>query len=711
MEHHSFRITWLHVVVHGAMGILFALGLWYSGVMTGIEGRTFDLRASLLAKTSSATGSIVLVVVDQQSIDWIADEDNMGIPWPWPRELFAAIIVNCMRRGAEAIGFDVLFTENSSVSFADDLQLKVAMMQAGNFALGSVLPSDMTGKHESWPAAIPRPRFEVQTEHGFSPGLRSYRRATFPVADLITYDLVLANVQHQPDKDGIYRRLSPVVFFDAAPLPTLGLAVYLSPRAGAEIIAHADEIVVDEKPIPLDSRGKAILNFRGPKGTYRSLSAGSLIKQEFQLKNGAIGKDDIPGDLEGKYVLFGYTAPGLGDIRPTPTDGALSGVEINATMLDNFLVGDFIRPAGQIQVAVTVILLTLFATFLLTLFSSQHAQIIVALLLTLFPFVASFLLYRFGYDFKLVPVQTAVFASTGLTIAHRYFNVGRQEKFIRHSFKHYLSPAVIEQLLQNPDRLQLGGERKELTFFFSDLHGFTKLSEGLAPQELTHFMNEYLTAMTEIILEEKGTVDKFIGDAIVAFWNAPLDIPDHAEKAVRTALRCQEKLKQMQPYFESTYGRNLSMRIGVNTGFAVVGNMGSSTRFNYTVLGDAVNLASRLEGANKYFCTATMISASTRQLLGRDFHCRELGRLKVVGREEHVTVYEPLTLGNKPVPDHATFDHGLQLYYKGDFQAALQEFVKTAQHDPVAGNYASRCRILKEESPTPWEGIWVLEAK
>ena len=199
-----------------------------------------------------------------------------------------------------------------------------------------------------------------------------------------------------------------------------------------------------------------------------------------------------------------------------------------------------------------------------------------------------------------------------------YTTEGRQKLFIKNAFKQYLSPAVIEELIQHPERLKLGGERRVLSIFFSDLEGFTGISEGLEPEELTALLNEYLSAMTDIIQEEGGTVDKYEGDAIIAFWNAPLLQPDHAERCVRAALRCQEKLAEMRPAFRERIGKDLRMRIGINSGPAVVGNMGSHTRFDYTMLGDAVNLAARLEGINKQFGTYTILSQATLDLLCRD---------------------------------------------------------------------------------------------
>ena len=214
-----------------------------------------------------------------------------------------------------------------------------------------------------------------------------------------------------------------------------------------------------------------------------------------------------------------------------------------------------------------------------------------------------------------------------------YVTEGRQKAFYRHAFKHYLSPVVIDRLLEEPSRLKLGGERRELSIFFSDLQGFSSISERLDPQALTTLLNDYLSDMTDIILEEEGTVDKYEGDAIIAFWNAPLTQPDHALRACRAALRCQQKLRERNQEFLQRAGSAFWMRIGINTGPVVVGNMGSRQRFDYTVLGDAANLASRLEGANKAFGTDTMVAESTWIQTNGQLKGREIGLLRVVGRQ------------------------------------------------------------------------------
>lgn len=708
MTRHSLRLSWQDVIFHTTAGIVFSLLLWFSGFLSGIEADTFDLRVNLFASPTATTESIIFVRLDQESLDHILE--ITGISWPWPRQLYAAIINNCKRRGALAIGFDVIFTEPSPMGVKDDWYLLDAINRAENFALGSVFPTnDGQGINTEWPADIPRPAIHLKSTDELLFTIPSYLRATFPIPDIVGKTTILSNIQHQTDSDGIYRRLHPFVMFDGEPLPSLGIGMYLAAHPEAEITVAKNTIYIDGRKIPLNDDGTALLNYRGPSKTFPYMHASSLIFQEMSIEDGATESNEIVQDLLGKYVLFGFTARALYDTKTSPT-GKISGPEINATMLDNLLSEDFIHPLPLEWMIATVIILTFLSSLLISFLSSFRSLVLSAIMFFLLPVGIALFAFKAGYNFIFVPVQIAVMTGTVISVFKVYFIVQGQEKFIRHSFKHYLSPVVIDQLIHNPDRLKLGGERKELSLFFSDLEGFTKISEGLEPEDLTQLLNEYLTAMTDIILEEEGTVDKFEGDAIIAFWNAPLDITNHAEKAVRTALRCQDKLTELRPYFLKKYGSNLSMRIGINTGFAIVGNIGSSSRFDYSVLGDAVNLAARLEGANKYFSTYTMISSSTFKQLSKDFHCREIGRLRVVGREEPVTIYEPLSFtgGSQKYQD---FYRGLELFYKGDFTGAFETFKCLEDEDPVAKAYYVKCNELQKEQINKWAGVWELESK
>jgi adenylate cyclase len=301
-----------------------------------------------------------------------------------------------------------------------------------------------------------------------------------------------------------------------------------------------------------------------------------------------------------------------------------------------------------------------------------------------------------------------------LTAAFSYATEGRQKLAIRTMFSRYMSEEVISHLLEHPEKVRLGGERRRLTLFFSDLAGFTSISEGLQPEVVVQLLNEYLSAMTEIILAEQGTVDKYEGDAIMAFWGAPLPLADQAQRATRAALRQQEALTDLNQRFQAKGWPQLHCRIGLHTGEAVVGNLGSRKRFDYTVIGDTVNLASRLEGLNKFYGTAIMASETTVEECRGAIEFQELDRVAVKGREAPVSVFTALAvageLSHSQKQATRAFAEGLRLYRQGLFSQAGLAFQQALEHWPEfapSREFRRRCLEWMESAPpADWDGVF-----
>lgn len=715
------------VVCAGVAGVVLALLLWQVGWLDAWEAKTWDWRARFLASKGAASDEIRLILVDQNSLDW-GSEVN-GWSWPWPREVYGAIIRHCRRQGAKAVALDILFTEPSLYGGGDDEALGAAIADSGRVA-GTVFLGKETGDRMEWPPDAPPPGVDVRAAPDIDENpVPEFPRAAFPIPEVARNAVLLCNVQLSPDPDGVYRRLSLLGRFDDRYLATLGLGPYLAAEPGAVIKVERGTIRVGDRAIPTDADGRAVLRFRGPTGTHTAYSAAAVIQSEIRMMEGGAPVIADPDAFRDKYVFVGFSAPGLYDLRPTPGGGVFPGVEIHATVLDNFLSGDFVRTVSPLQTFLAGAALTLACVAIAAFLTHPAAIVGVGLFFGLLTPAVAVLYYLKGHWLHLMFCETAVVTAVFLGFAIKYATEGHQKRFIKDAFKHYISPAVIDQLITDPDKLQLGGDRRILSFFFSDIESFTTISEKIKdPKKLTALLNEYLTAMTDIITEEGGTVDKYEGDAIMAFWNAPLELADHADRCVKSALRCQAKLAQMRPYFkkklEGKVDRDLRMRIGMNTGEAVVGNFGSHTKFDYTAIGDAVNLASRLEGANKEFGAYTMISHHTRDAMTEDFGFRELGRLRVVGKEEGaVTVYEPMYLkefdAKKEI--YTAFSEGLALFYNGKLQEAESAFSQIARFDTAAGAYRRKCRELLETmagSPDggesmmrEWQGIWVMTRK
>ncbi|MGI6086903.1 MAG: CHASE2 domain-containing protein [Kiritimatiellia bacterium] len=703
-------------LVVGVGAALIAGLIWSAGWLDVFEWKTWDWRVRLLARPGLATDRIRLILLDQASLDWGAER---GLSWPWPREVYAPIVDFCRRQGACAVAFDVLFTEPSKYLVADDAALGAAAANAGNFVAAVFLGAE-SGSATNWPADMPPPYRQADiavSSNGWPQGM-VLPRATFPIPEIATNAAVLANVYANPDADGVYRRVRLGQVFDGRLVPALGLGAWLAADPEIHLAYENQALRCGDYRAPLDDAGYALLNFRGQSRTHRAFSAAAVIESALLAQEGQPGS--LPADaFHNCYVFFGFSAPGLYDLRPTPVSGVYPGVEIHATMLDNLLSRDLMRDVPRRWTWLWLILMGGICGMAVRGGRNARDNLLAFVLTLPTPMLLSLWAYSRGFWLPLLPPTVAAALALIGGVLLNYAVEGRQKRYIRSAFRQYLSEDVIAQLVADPSKLTLGGEQRTLSIFFSDLQGFTGISEKLNPRELTSLLNEYLTAMTDIIQSEGGTVDKYEGDAIIAFWNAPLPLADHAVRAVRAALQCQARLAEMRPDLKTRYGSDLFMRIGLNTGPVVVGNMGSHNRFNYTILGDAANLAARLEGINKQFGSFTLISEATQaELLQAAEHgiaVRELGRVAVVGRREPVTVYEPVCLTDLDLSvrrhDWEIFSAALKDFYAGRFAEAQAQFMELQERDPPSAAYVRKCQALLDQPPAEWNGVWVMTEK
>jgi adenylate cyclase len=696
----------------GLVSASLALAVWHlqPSWMVRAEAVTWDWRVGLLHNPSPSTDRIRLIFLDQYSLDW---GKARGWSWPWPRQVYEPVLEFCRRGGAKAVAFDVIFSEPSGLGVEDDAIFGNAIASNQVF-VGAVFVGGESGGGTNWPAEIASPAVRFSStvpEHTASVTLP---RAAFPIVEVATNAAILATVFGNPDRDGVYRRLRPFSLFDGRLVPSLGLGAYLASSSNRTISLTPFSFTVGDRAarLPLDAGGNVILHYRGPSQTHKTVNVSAVIESELSLREGKPPVID-PSFFNDSYVFFGFTAPGLFDLKSSPVAGVYPGVEVHATFLDNLLAADFMRDAPPWQVALWTVLLAMAAAVAVRLGRSAWQNVLAILILLPMPLLLGLQAYTQGVWLPVIAPFAAVAPALVGALAVNFATEGRQKRFIKGAFKQYLSPVVIEELVLHPERLKLGGETRELSIFFSDLRGFTGISEHLTPQQLTTLLNDYLTAMTDVIYKHGGTVDKYEGDAIIAFWNAPLEQPDHALCAVRAALECQSRLAELRPTFARQVQAELHQRIGLNSGPVVVGNMGSRQRFNYTFLGDAGNLASRLEGINKQFQTSILISESTRRQLGDKLPVREIGRVQVVGRKEAVRVFEPLSDADAATQSDLldAFGNALTAYYAGRFKEALALFMEIEARDPVAATYVQRCRDLAAIPPAEWNGICIMTEK
>jgi len=686
---------------------VFPLGLDLAGFLEWYSLKTLDLlfRATPLPPASS---QVVVVTVDQPDLDFMKEQ---GVTWPWPRQLYAPIIEFCQRGRARAVIFDILYTEESVYGADDDQRLAQAMKASGRVALPFFLTREKTGKNALAEQILATSSLAITGSP--PPGLTVYQGMTTPIPPLAKATAVLGNVESSPDRDGIYRRLPLISACQGRFLPLLAFAAFAHFPASGEWRFEAGDLVRGDYRVPLDDKGRLLLKFRGPSRSHQRLGAVNVIQSEVRLQNGQ-PPFYKPEDLADKWVLVGLTAPGLFDLKPTPLAAVYPGVEIHATLLDNLLRGDFLQPAPPWLVWLYALALALVVTLAVLWAPRLWATLTALAVLVAMHLGLSVLAFRAGWWTDPVGPGTALGLAFALAAAYSYATEGRQKQAIRRMFAQYMSEKVIAHLMAHPELLKLGGERRRVTLFFSDLAGFTSLSERLTPEEVVALLNDYLSCMTDIILEEEGTVDKFEGDAIMAFWGAPLPQEDQAVRACRAALRQQAALAELNRRFRELGLPPLAMRIGLHTGDAVVGNLGSQSRFDYTVIGDTVNLASRLEGLNKFYGTFIMASETTRGECEDAVEFRELDQVAVKGKEKPVTVYQALALKGEFTPKAAgvrdEFGKGLELYRQGEFSEAAAVFGDLLAKNPEDGpatTYLGRCREFLASPPPPgWDGVF-----
>jgi adenylate cyclase len=433
----------------------------------------------------------------------------------------------------------------------------------------------------------------------------------------------------------------------------------------------------------------------------------------------------FPEDFRDKYVFFGFYAPGLFDICANPIETVYPGMGVHITMLDNMLNNDFIREASPLSEMAVLFVIILLITTLALFCDKLQISIGGAALIAAFIVAGTFIAYNsFCLWFPMVLPLAGLFISFLTCTVYNYATEGSQRRFIKSAFSQYLSPIYIDQLISNPAQLKLGGERVEISIFFSDVQGFTTISENLDPDQLKELLNEYLTFLTDIIQNSGGTIDKYEGDAIIAFWNAPVHMKDHSSRALGAAIECQTQLVEKAGQFEEMFSKwninapginkQLLTRIGLNTGYAVVGNFGSEGHFNYTMLGDSVNLAARLEGLNKQFgtllmCTDHAISEANNH--GK-YYGRKLAQVAVVGKSEPVTVWEPMTESMYREKETVISEFGAarDTFYTGDFAKAIALFEKLKDKDAPSKYYIKQCRYYLE-NPGEWQGFWKAMSK
>jgi adenylate cyclase len=603
---------------------------------------------------------IVIVAIDDSSLQ------NVG-RWPWDRPTMAKL-VNALS-AAKIIGLDVNFPSASTDSAADQ-----TLANAISAARNVILPVDVTYLSDG----------------------RTVASTTAPIPVIADAAASLGHTSITPDVDGIVRRL---------PLTIKAVSGNYYNAFGEQVALSAG---ARQTNLPLDASGKMLLPYAGPPGTFRTVSAADVL-------SGAVP----PESFRDQIVLVGGTAASRRDAYRVPNSAALmSGIEIQANLADAMLAGVALRDLPVAWGALICLLLAFAVGLAIPLLRVRTGLIVIAAAAAVYA-VALIVAAHFGLFIPVAdPILAVALAYVAVTV-YRYVAVNRERHDLRSAFEKYVAPTVINSVMAHPDNLALGGERRRMTVLFADLRGFTAFSEHRDAAELITILNGYLNAMTDIIFEEHGVLDKYMGDAIMAFWGAPIEDAHHAERALRSSIFMRDRVVELNRAGYFGAGIGLRAGIGISTGEMVVGNMGSHRHYDYTVLGDAVNLGSRVEELTKTYGVEIIATEETVKGLSKDYVVRQFDRVAVKGKKEPVRLYEVVGFAATLPPEvHDRLDRfarALALYEADDFHGASYAFADILAlypNDEPSRVFWERSNHFLDNPPSPdWNGVWVMETK
>jgi len=737
-RHHALRIGLsLSLLV---FILLNALGVMPLGFVERLESYAYDSRLQW-TMPGTVDPRVVIVDIDEKSL---LEQGH----WPWPRNKLARMIDMLFDQyKIDVLGFDVLFAERDDSSGLKSLEA----MERGEFrqdkkfanALNRLRPqlqhdqifadslknrrvvlgyyfqhgSANTAKVGQLPApAMAAGSFDVRSVGAM---VASGYAANLPELQQAATSGGFFNASPLIDSDGVVRRVSLLQMHNEALYETLSLAVarvaLREPRAelvyegGDTSAVGLESLKLGRRLIPVDVDMAALIPYRGKQGSFRYVSASEVLQ----------GKVDADV-MRGAIVLVGTTAPGLLDLRTAPMQDSYAGVEVHANMITS-IIDESIRARPAYTVGLELVLLFaagLLLALTLPILSPLYSTVVTA---ATFAGMVGLNLYLWKVSQLIVPLASGLVLVSGLFVlnmSYGYFVDARGKRLLARLFGQYVPPELVDEMAQDPGAYSLEGSIRDMTVLFSDVRGFTTISEGLDPKQLTQLMNEFLTPMTHVIHHHRGTIDKYMGDAIMAFWGAPVPDTDHARNALLAAMDMIAKLESLQDHFKSRGWPPIKVGVGLNTGDMTVGNMGSEFRLAYTIMGDAVNLGSRLESLTKSYGVQIIVSEFTMARVP-DFAYRELDWVRVKGKDRAVKIYEPLGLADQvsaaDSAELAEFNQALLFYRSQDWVQAQAAFEDLQQRKPnrlLYGLYLERVAHFVQNPPAvDWDGTCTLMTK
>jgi adenylate cyclase len=682
-----------------------------------IDNRLRDFMFILRGEVPQSN-NVVIVDIDEKSLKEFGQ-------WPWQRDIFAKLLYNLTDAGVGVVGLDIVFAEKDRTSphrYAQQFPELASRLPNYDKLLGECLTQtpvvggyifsfEKDVKVEDMIEAPSIPAIFIQK------GLKNNNTILSPTNIILNVEELQENFYSSgffntiPDESGMIRSVPLVMSYDGLVYPSLTLEMLRAASGIKKVKVTGDAagirtIEFGQYAIPTDKVGRIIVNYRGKGRTFKYISAGKILNNDFN-----------PEDIAGKYVLIGTSAVGLFDLRSIPFDSAFAGVEVHANVIDNVITGDYLKKPADIVIYDIAIIWIITFVFLI-LFSIVNSWWIIPTSI-----IATFALFEFFYQMlfiyglvlnvllPLISYSVTLIISIGID----YVIATRQKEQAKKMLGKKVSPAVMDYLLKHSADDLVASREVEATVFFSDIRSFTSISEKIgSPDKLIHMLNTYMTPMVESIIKAEGTIDKFIGDAIMAYWNAPIPVESHTDKALGSAVRQIEMLVDINKIVTPLYDVEINIGIGIHTGVVTAGDMGAEGRSDYTIIGDSVNLASRLEGLTKQYGVQILISAAAKKKLKDTYKIRKIDLVEVKGKKEAIEIFEVIC-NNKNIDEKELqkYDDAITLFRNGEVNLASEAFNALQEEYPskLYAFYQDRCKYFIDNPDLEFTPILTMTTK
>ena len=702
---------------------------FHLGIFEELEWKALDLRQRLFYGNDEPPAEIAVILIDEASLR--AMNPVVG-RWPWPRSVHADVIDFLSLAGAKAVLFDILFTENekipgesTSILGPNDHRLVEATTSSGNIYHAAQIIIDKEDEYNKGLLNKPLPdafvtSFSVKNIDGVTPeGNNNYY---LPFPELYKASKGVGVVEFSPDRDGVYRRTRLFRHYQGSFFPVLSTAPLLNVLRIESVRMEKGKLILlpHNISIPIQGDGSYMIKMYG---NFKPYSMSGILSSVQKIKLGEIERLPVdPAAFKDRIVFIGASAVGVEDLKATPLNSMTPGVYLHASVYGNIIQKDFLMYRGSLLTSSLILVLSITVSFTILYIRNALYQTGLPVVLTILYFIVSLWQFKSNMVYDVIAPIASIAISWMSSFAYLSLTEGKDKRRIKRMLEQYVSPAmlatVIEKAPQDVLKAEVGG-KEYLTILFSDIRGFTTLSESLDAGKVVEILNSYLSEMVDVIFGYEGTLDKFIGDAIMAFWGAPVKVNDHGERAVKSAIEMIQRLEILNETIKKRGGSPLEIGIGINSGEVILGNIGSEKKLDYTVIGDNVNLASRVEGLTKEYGCHILITETTYEEVKKSIPCRVVDIVRVKGKKRGVRIYEPL---NDRVKDAEILEKIISISEEGfnhylnrrwaDATNRYSMLLSIEPNDHVAEIFINRCKDYIEVEPLEdWDGVYTMIKK